>query len=91
MMRSPGMSDGTRSMANSCSPTNCYDPFLRGEGPLEAGDPRFSEAGRRQAEFQMQQTQPIDSQPKPYLPRNHRQRARFTFCVFCKNNGEEER
>ena len=29
--------------------------------------------------------------PNPYLPKGIRNKVKFNFCVFCKNNGEDER
>ena len=91
-MKSPGLSDGSWSWPTSGSPTNYQDPFLRGEGPFEAGDTRLREAaGQMPIDLGMLQGHAFGGQPKPYIPRQLRQRPRFTFCVFCKNNGEDER
>ena len=93
VMRSPGYSDGNWSLATSNSPTNTNysDPFVRGESPFEVGDVRFDEMTRLPSELKTQAGPAFDSQPMPYVPRHIRQRTRFNFCVFCKNNGEEER
>jgi len=86
----PSETSSWRSSASG-SPTLYSDPFLRGEDPLEVN--AFGESGQpnQQAVAERKVTNPGTPKPLPYLPRHIRQKVLFDFCVFCKNNGEDER